>query len=79
MSLPWTELVLDVKYGAGQGFAIQAKAIHRGDPDTLDISPWYVNLHGDELLDVMAVLCEQAWIGRPLDGTNGREEPQLPF
>ncbi len=79
MSLPWVNLTIDVDYEQGEGFAVRGKAFHRGDASTLDRSPWYDQLSGDELLDVMAALCEQAWEGKPLDGTRELEDPQLPF
>jgi acyl-CoA synthetase (NDP forming) len=79
MSLQWTNLTFEVDYEPGEGFAVRAKAFHRGNAAELDRSPWYDQLTGDELLDVMAAMCEQAWERKPLDGARELEEPQLPF
>jgi hypothetical protein len=79
MSLQWVNLTFHVDYEPGEGFCVQAKAFHRGDASRLDRSPWYDQLTGDELMDVMAAMCEQAWEGKSLDALRELEEPQLPF
>ncbi len=77
MSMPWCELTLTVDYEPGEGFSVRGTARHRYDLDNVDQSPWYDQLAGDELLDVMATMCEQAWERKPLDGAPG--DPELPF
>jgi hypothetical protein len=79
MSLAWTNLTFDVAYEAGEGWSVRAECFHRGDVTRMNSSPWYDRLGADELLDVMAAMCEQAWEAKPLDGSRELEPPQLPF
>jgi len=72
-------MFIDVDYEGGDGWSVRMVATQRGDPARSDTSPWYDQLTGDELLEVIAVMCEQAWEGKALDGSGELEEPQLPF
>jgi hypothetical protein len=72
-------MFVDVDYEGGEGWSVRMVATQRGDPTRVQTSEWYDRLDGDELLEVLGVLCEQAWQGKALDGRRALQDPQLPF
>ncbi len=79
MTQVWCQMFVDVDYEGGEGWSVRMTVTHRGDPSRVARSDWYDQLDGEELLEVLGHLCEQAWEGRPLEGRGTPPEPELPF